>query len=75
MLLNTAAFIIVFGGTIGLVRIQMPMDRLQAGVESVQVGLLSGQDPDAGNYRKIVGWSNIARKEDCCGWRTTSSKS
>jgi chemotaxis protein MotA len=62
-LLNTPAFIIVFGGTIGAVLIQMPMDAFKRALGRSKWAVMPPKIPLQETIEKIVGWSNIARKE------------
>jgi chemotaxis protein MotA len=62
-LLNLPAFIIVFGGTIGAVLIQMPMDAFKRALGRSKWAIMPPKVPMQETIEKIVGWSNIARKE------------
>ncbi|MDZ7621037.1 MAG: flagellar motor protein [Candidatus Competibacteraceae bacterium] len=62
-LANAPAFFIVFGGTIGAILIQAPMDVFK---RSIGLGKWVFMPPTIAMQEaieKIVGWSNIARKE------------
>ena len=62
-LLNAAAFIIVFGGTIGAVLVQTPMDAFKRALARSKWAFMPPKIPLQETIEKIVGWSNIARKE------------
>ncbi|HRD48361.1 MAG TPA: flagellar motor protein [Candidatus Contendobacter sp.] len=62
-LINAAAFIIVFGGTIGAVLVQTPMDAFKRALSRSKWAFMPPSIPMQETIEKIVGWSNIARKE------------
>lgn len=66
-LLQMTAFIIVFGGTVGAVMIQTPMPTF---MRSLKIALWVFFPPKIAQkeiIEKIVGWSNVARKEGLLG--------
>jgi flagellar motor component MotA len=62
-LINGPAFLIVVGGTIGAVLIQMPMDVFKRALGAVKWALCRPTVAMESAIEKIVEWSNIARKE------------
>lgn len=62
-LVNAPAFFIVFGGTIGAVLIQAPMDVFKRALGLVRWVFIPPTVAMEETIEKIVGWSNIARKE------------
>lgn len=62
-LLNVPAFFIVFGGTIGAILIQAPMDVFKRALGLAKWVFLPPTVAMPETIEKIVGWSNIARKE------------
>lgn len=62
-LLNAPAFIIVFGGTIGAVLIQLPMDVFKRALGLAKWAFMPPTIAMQPAIEKIVEWSNIARKE------------
>ena len=66
-LIQLAAFVIVFGGTIGAVMVQTP---LKTFVRSMRISVWVFFTPRSGGLEqieKMVNWSNIARKEGLLG--------
>jgi chemotaxis protein MotA len=62
-LLNAPAFLIVFGGTIGAVLIQLPMDVFKRALGLAKWAFMPPTIAMQPAIEKIVEWSNIARKE------------
>lgn len=62
-LANTPAFLIVFGGTIGAILIQAPMDAFKRSLGLAKWVFMPPTIATRETIEKIVGWSNIARKE------------
>ncbi|TVR60652.1 MAG: flagellar motor protein [Candidatus Competibacteraceae bacterium] len=62
-LVNAPAFFIVFGGTIGAVLIQAPMDVFKRSLGLAKWVFVPPPAAMEETIEKIVGWSNIARKE------------
>ena len=66
-LMQLTAFIIVAGGTIGAIMLQSPMSVFMGALKMIAwVFMPPKLDPKAA-IEKIVGWSNIARKEGLLG--------
>ena len=73
-LVNGAALVIVFGGTLGAVMLQSPMSTFLRGLAMLAwVFVPPRQQPDAA-IDKIVRWSNIARKEGLLGLETVAEQ-
>ena len=62
-LINGPAFLIVVGGTLGAVLIQMPMDVFKRALGRSKWAFMPPTVAIHETIEKIVGWSNIARKE------------
>ena len=62
-LINGPAFVIVVGGTVGAVLIQMPMDVFKRALGRAKWAFMPPTVAMKETIEKIVGWSNIARKE------------
>ncbi len=62
-LINAPAFFIVFGGTIGAILIQAPMDAFKRSLGLAKWVFMPPMIATQETIEKIVGWSNIARKE------------
>ncbi|MBI2779921.1 MAG: flagellar motor protein [Gammaproteobacteria bacterium] len=66
-LLQMTAFIIVFGGTVGAVMIQTPMPTFMRSLKIALWVFLPPKIAQKEIIEKIVGWSNVARKEGLLG--------
>ncbi len=62
-LINGPAFVIVVGGTVGAVLVQMPMDVFKRALSRAKWAFMPPTVAMKETIEKIVGWSNIARKE------------
>lgn len=62
-LVNGPAFLIVLGGTIGAVLVQMPMDAFKRALGRMKWAFMPPVVSLPEAIEKIVNWSNIARKE------------
>lgn len=62
-LINGPAFLIVMGGTLGAVLVQMPMDVFKRALSRAKWAFMPPKIEFQPTIEKIVGWSNIARKE------------
>lgn len=62
-LLNAPAFLIVVGGTLGAILIQAPMDVFKRALGLARWVFMPPTFAMRETIEKIVGWSNIARKE------------
>ncbi|MDR2877457.1 MAG: flagellar motor protein [Chromatiales bacterium] len=71
-LMQFTAFFIVFGGTMGAVLVQTPLDVFMRGVKMVMWVLFPPRIESAATIDKIVNWSNIARKEGLLGLEALS---
>jgi chemotaxis protein MotA len=71
-LMQLTAFLIVAGGTVGGTMVQMPLAHFMRGMKmTVWVFLPPKLFPEEA-IEKIVGWSNVARKEGLLGLETVS---
>ncbi|MCC6207667.1 MAG: flagellar motor protein [Gammaproteobacteria bacterium] len=66
-LMQLTAFIIVFGGTLGAVLIQTPLNIFMRSLKTVMWVIFPPKVAAAEAVQKIVNWSNIARKEGLLG--------
>lgn len=66
-LLQLTAFLIVFGGTTGAILIQTPFDIFMKSLKMALWVIIPPKIAAAEAIQKIVGWSNIARKEGLLG--------
>lgn len=66
-LLNLPAVLIVIGGTIGAILLQAPLSVFMHALKSVVWVFLPPKTDLKRTIEKIVGWSNIARKEGLLG--------
>ena len=66
-LINGPAMLIVFGGTVGAVMLQSPMTVFLRALRIVTWAFVPPKLNAAATIQKIVGWSNIARKEGLLG--------
>ncbi len=66
-LLQLTAFIIVFGGTVGAIMLQVPMRTFLGALKMALWVFLPPKIPSAEAIEKISSWSNTARKEGLLG--------
>ena len=66
-LINGPAALIVIGGTLGAVMLQSPMMIFLRAIKMLWWMLITPQFDNEGTIRKIINWSNIARREGLLG--------
>lgn len=66
-LLQLTAFVIVFGGTLGCVFVQVPMSAFLRCMKITSWAFIPPKLEQQAAIEKIIGWSNIARKEGLLG--------
>ena len=66
-LINGPAALIVIGGTLGAVMLQSPMMVFLRAIKMLWWMLITPQFDNEGTIRKIINWSNIARREGLLG--------
>lgn len=66
-LINGPAALIVIGGTLGAVMLQSPMMVFLRAIKMLWWMLITPQFDNEGTIRKIISWSNIARREGLLG--------
>ena len=66
-LINGPAALIVIGGTLGAVMLQSPMMVFLRAIKMSWWMLITPQFDNEGTIRKIISWSNIARREGLLG--------
>lgn len=66
-LINGPAALIVIGGTLGAVMLQSPMMVFLRAIKMLWWMLSTPQYDNEGTIQKIIGWSNIARREGLLG--------
>jgi chemotaxis protein MotA len=62
-LLQSTAFLVVFGGTLGAVMLQCPLNVFLAGIKLGRWAFMPPQLSGQETIRHIVAWGNVARKE------------
>jgi chemotaxis protein MotA len=73
-LVNPPAFVIVFGGTIGAVMLETSMATLIIGAKMVKYVFFPKKINYLETIEKIVGWSNIVRKQGLLGLEAVANK-
>src|SRR5512147_2914107 len=63
VLLQLAAFLIVFGGTIGAVMLHHPIRIFSLGVRMGAWAIITPKNDAEGLARRITAWSSVARKD------------
>ncbi len=71
-LMQLTAFIIVIGGTVGAVLLQSPLPVFMHALKLVRLVFMPPKLAPEAAIEKIVGWSNIARKEGLLGLEAVS---
>lgn len=66
-LMQLTAFVIVMGGTLGAVMVQVSLPVFMRGVKMMAWIFMPPKVEQKGAIEKIIGWSNIARKEGLLG--------
>jgi len=61
-LMQFTAFFIVFGGTVGAIMLQSPMNVFMRSLKMASWVVLPPKNDSEGMINEIVKWSNIARK-------------
>jgi len=69
-LMQFTAFFIVFGGTVGAIMLQSPMNVFMRSLKMASWVVLPPKNDSEGMINEIVEWSNIARKEGLLGLET-----
>lgn len=73
-LMQFTAFVIVFGGTVGAVLVQTPMSVFLRSLKMTPWMLIPPKIEGKAAIEKIVGWSQIARKEGLLGLETIAEQ-
>jgi chemotaxis protein MotA len=71
-LMQLTAFIIVIGGTVGAVMLQSPLATFMHALKMIKLVFIPPKYAAEEAIEKIVGWSNIARKEGLLGLEAVS---
>jgi len=71
-LMQLTAFVIVMGGTLGAVMIQFPMSTFLLAMKMTVWMIFPPKQDHHGVIEKVVGWSNIARKDGLLGLEAIS---
>ncbi|MDH4273478.1 MAG: flagellar motor protein [Gammaproteobacteria bacterium] len=73
-LVNAPAFLIVVGGTLGAVLVQAPMDTFKRAIGMLMWSIFPPTQEVNALIKKIVNWSQIARKEGLLGLEGVADK-
>ncbi len=73
-LIQLTAFVIVMGGTMGAIMIQVQLSVFMRALRISLWAFLPPKNDTEGTIEKIIGWSNIARKEGLLGLETVAEE-
>ena len=72
-LVNLPALLIVGGGTLGAIMLQAPLNTFMRAFSLARMAVFPPKLEPQGVIKKVIGWSNIARKEGLLGLETASN--